>query len=63
MIFLCTRWTAAGSPPGALLASPRVTPVPNARRYTIGSVVSRDGTTIAYRQFRKGPGIIAERSS
>jgi hypothetical protein len=37
--------------------------VPNARRYTIGSVVSRDGTTIAYRQFRKGPGIIAERSS
>jgi pimeloyl-ACP methyl ester carboxylesterase len=29
------------------------------RPYTVGSVVSRDGTTIAYRQFGTGPGIIA----
>src|SRR5579863_3524736 len=27
--------------------------------YTLGSVVSRDGTTIAYRTFGHGPGIIA----
>lgn len=27
--------------------------------YTVGSVVSRDGTTIGYRQFGDGPGIIA----
>ncbi len=29
------------------------------RTYTTGSVVSRDGTTIGYRQFGQGPGIIA----
>jgi pimeloyl-ACP methyl ester carboxylesterase len=27
--------------------------------YTVGSVVSRDGTTIGYRQFGDGPGIVA----
>jgi pimeloyl-ACP methyl ester carboxylesterase len=31
----------------------------SARPYTLGSVVSRDGTTIGYRQFGSGPGIIA----
>lgn len=30
-----------------------------ARPYTTGSVVSRDGTTIGYRQFGRGPGIVA----
>jgi pimeloyl-ACP methyl ester carboxylesterase len=29
------------------------------RPYSLGSVVSRDGTTIAYRRFGEGPGIIA----
>ena len=29
------------------------------RPFTVGSVVSRDGTTIGYRQFGDGPGIIA----
>ncbi len=36
-----------------------MTPAPDTRRYGAGSVVSRDGTTIGYRQFGDGPGIIA----
>jgi hypothetical protein len=32
---------------------------PNGRPYIIGSVTSRDGTTISYRQSGKGPGIVA----
>jgi pimeloyl-ACP methyl ester carboxylesterase len=31
----------------------------NGRTYVVGDVTSRDGTTIAYRQFGDGPGIIA----
>jgi pimeloyl-ACP methyl ester carboxylesterase len=36
-----------------------VTDGTRARSYTTGSVVSRDGTTISYRQFGRGPGIVA----
>ncbi len=36
-----------------------MTPHPIARTYVTGSVLSRDGTTIGYRQFGQGPGIVA----
>ena len=36
-----------------------MTPPASATPYTIGSITSRDGTTIGYRQFGEGPGIIA----
>src|ERR1700722_14873446 len=32
---------------------------PDGRPYIVGSVISRDGTTISYRQYGKGPGLIA----
>jgi pimeloyl-ACP methyl ester carboxylesterase len=36
----------------------RCTELTNARPYTTGSVTSRDGTVIAYRQLGRGPGLI-----
>jgi pimeloyl-ACP methyl ester carboxylesterase len=35
-----------------------VTGIPAPAAYTVGTVISRDGTTIGYRQFGHGPGIV-----